>query len=655
MPQDFSGRNLRGRSFKNQNLANANFSYADITSADFTDANLRNANFSHAKAGLRHLQLIGLLLVLWLMLGMLGWFSQLIFDFVISYVNSYEFTFLEKIFINVIAVIGYVVFLVASVNKNLLTGLRVAVIAGAVNGALIGGITESVNGALIGALVGGLGGTIAGIIFVAMAIAFAGAFALTNAGAIIAAAVLIFGLAFAGSATGVIAGVMAGVLIGIAAGASVLLSAYIGWRALAGEKNTWVRSLAINFAATGGTSFRKADLTNANFTKATLANTDLRNAILTHTCWHQVKLLNRVRPGKSYLQNQKICQLLVTGNGQNKNFEHQDLRGVYLQKANLVDASFIGTDLSTANLQNADLSRAKLVQTQLDGTDFTDAYLTGAFIQDWSITSNTKFDGVRCEYIYRHLPTQENPDPQRKPDNRRGVFKRGEFVDFIKPLVDTLDLYHQQEVDPHAIAISLKQLAKNHPEAKLEIVAIEKRGQDRFILRAKTAPTVDKSQLSEEYFATYNQLKNLIGEKKLLLLEKDQHIRYLENTVFAALQRPDLYSNTQIEALRKITENTGSNSESLSSGNLSQVNNNQQTDIATSNKKQLTQEDIIQMLAQIEQLLGIPPEPPKFTKQIPLKHPEIAAQEALNSEFAEQSAAKKLKRLVSLIFRDRRS
>ncbi len=58
-----------------------------------------------------------------------------------------------------------------------------------------------------------------------------------------------------------------------------------------------------------------------------------------------------------------------------------------------------------------------------------------------------------------------------------------------------------------AHAISFKQLAENHPDAELEIVAMEKRGQDKFLLRAKTAATADKSELSAEYFDTYNALR----------------------------------------------------------------------------------------------------------------------------------------------------
>ncbi|MEJ6488094.1 pentapeptide repeat-containing protein, partial [Nostoc punctiforme UO1] len=214
--------------------------------------------------------------------------------------------------------------------------------------------------------------------------------------------------------------------------------------------------------------------------------------------------------------------------------------------------------LSKANLKDADLSRAKLVQAQLNGTDLTGSNLTGAYIQDWGISTDTKFDGVRCQYVYMRLPTKENPDPLRKPDNNKEVFADGEFRDFIKPIFDTLDLYHNQGVDPRAIAISFKQLAENHPDAELEIVAMEKRGQDKFLLRAKTAATADKSELSAEYFDTYNEIKGLPErEIKLLLEEKDSRIRSLETMVMTALERPSFYSNIQVEEVGTMTNNPG--------------------------------------------------------------------------------------------------
>ncbi|WP_375513725.1 pentapeptide repeat-containing protein, partial [uncultured Nostoc sp.] len=358
------------------------------------------------------------------------------------------------------------------------------------------------------------------------------------------------------------------------AGAGTLLNIYISWLAMKGdEKYSLIRNIAVTFAATRGTSFRGADLTNADFTQATLKSTDLRNTILICSCWHQAKMLDRVRPGSTYLENSQVRQLLVTKQGQDKNFDRQNLRGINLKAANLADASFIGADLSEANLQDADLSRAKLKQTQLDGTDLTGATLTGAYIEDWGITNTTKLHGVRCEYVFMRLPTKEDPDPLRKPDNKQEVFADGDFADFIKPIFDTLDLYHNQGVDPRAIAIAFKNLAENHPEAELEIVAMEKRGDDKILLRAKTAALSDKSQLSAEYFDNYNQLKALSQSQQLLLVAKDSYISDLKNMITTALGHPKSYTqgNTIMSDISGINIQGSSNVSGIA-GNSSVAN-----------------------------------------------------------------------------------
>jgi len=207
-------------------------------------------------------------------------------------------------------------------------------------------------------------------------------------------------------------------------------------------------------------------------------------------------------------------------------------------------SSFIGTDLSKANLQDTCLSGAKLVQTLLDATDFTGSILTGAYIQDWGITRSTNFDGVECEYIYMRLPTKDDPDPHRKPDNRIETFTGGEFKNFIQPIFDTLDIYHNQEIDPRAIVISFKQLKENHPDAELEIISV---GQ-QVLLKAKTRKNADKEMLGKEYFDTYKRLVGLPEQTfQILLAEKDSQIRRLETMLMIALERPNLYSSTQIE------------------------------------------------------------------------------------------------------------
>ncbi|KOP26827.1 hypothetical protein AMR41_08375 [Hapalosiphon sp. MRB220] len=517
MPLDFCGQNLGGRSFKGQNLEGANFSCADIRGANFTGANLRGAKFTGAKAGLQRRWAIGLLLVSWLLAGVAGFFSLFTAAIPVFFFESPDYTNTEKIILGVIVLIQYTVFFIVTVRKGLIVGL------GAVAVAIVVAIAFAVT----------VAGAIAGAFAFAIAIAFAFDVAVAVAGVFAVVVAVAVARAFAVAVAGAIAGALA----------LSLFSAYIGWRAWNGdEKDAWIRLFAIVFAAFGGTNFRNANLTDVDFANATLKSTDFRGTILIRTRFHQAKMLSFVRPGKSYFQNAEVRQLLVTGQGrQDKKFERQDLQGVNLQGANLTDASFIGSNLSEANLQDADLSRAKLKQTQLDGTDFT-----GVYIEDWGITSDTKFDSVRCEYVYMRLPTKENPNPLRKPDNLQEVFADGEFGDFIKPIVDTLDLYHNQGVDPRAIAIAFKQLAENNPDAELEIVAMEKRGQDKFLLRAKTAETADKSELSAEYFDTYNEIKALTArEIKLLVAEKENQIRRLENMVMTALERPSFYSENR--------------------------------------------------------------------------------------------------------------
>ncbi|MGB5687285.1 MAG: pentapeptide repeat-containing protein, partial [Candidatus Electrothrix sp.] len=228
-------------------------------------------------------------------------------------------------------------------------------------------------------------------------------------------------------------------------------------------------------------------------------------------------------------------------------------------------ASFIGADLTGATLRNADLTGAKLVRTQLYGVDLTGACLTGAFIQDWAIATDTLLDDIKCDYVYMRLPTQDNPEVWRKPDNRDEMFKEGDFSDFIAPIIKTLDLYtkqhvdprhmaknldfyHHKGIDPSAAAVALKQLAEQYPEAGLEVVALEGRGKEKVKLQAVVAGSADLSQLSAEYSEHYNRISALPYKDVQALLagiaEKDDRIRSLEEMVNSAITSNKFYAET---------------------------------------------------------------------------------------------------------------
>ncbi|MDZ8070842.1 MAG: pentapeptide repeat-containing protein [Nostoc sp. DedQUE08] len=572
MALDNSCPNLRGRNFKGQDLAGVNFSYADIRGANFTNANLTGANFSHAKAGLqRRWEITYLALISLLFLVLSGFFSYLTYYFLPLTFQAFS---LEKQITAFTTLILLIAFFLKTIVQGVEAGLQAFPFAFTLTVAVAAFAKGGIIAVFTGAAVGGL--TIAVVVIVAVAFAvtvaaFTKTVAVTGAIVVIVALTSAVAVSFARPTSGKILVVIAIISGALALTFAVaLFSIYIGWRAMKGDgKYALIRNIAVTFAAIEGTSFCGANLTNANFTAAMLKSTDFRNTILANTCWHQAKMLDRVCPGLTYLQNSEVRQLLVTGQGQDKNFDGQSLRGINLKEANLADASFIGADLSEANLQDADLSRAKLKQTQLDGTDLTGATLTGAYIEDWGITNTTKLHGARCEYVFMRLPTKEDPDPLRKPDNKQEVFEDGDFADFIKPIFDTLDLYHNQGVDPRAVAIAFKNLAQNHPEAELEIVAMEKRGDDKILLRAKTAEGSDESQLRAEYFDDYNQLKALSQSQQLLLVEKDSYISDLKNMITTALGQPKSYTqgNTIMSDISGINIQGSSNVSGIAGNN----------------------------------------------------------------------------------------
>ncbi|MCC5622225.1 pentapeptide repeat-containing protein [Nostoc sp. CHAB 5715] len=310
MPLDFSGKNLRGRSFKGQNLKGANFIGADIRSTDFTDANLTLANFSHAKAGLQHRWAIFLVVVSLLLSGLSGLFFSFIgyvllsIPLYLSKDNTPEYiSFLTAEFFIIII---FAIFIFITIRKGIQVGLGTVAVIGIAVPAFVGAFTISINGAFIttAALIVAFAVAIASTGTFAAAIAFTEARVVAGAKAFAFAVVVAVAFAVAGVFSFAYFGAFAepnpgdvavpeasarvGVFIIVFAGAGavtgvpVLLSVYSSCQAFKGdEKHALIRNIAVAFAATGGTSFRNVNLSDANFTGATLKSTDFRKATLT--------------------------------------------------------------------------------------------------------------------------------------------------------------------------------------------------------------------------------------------------------------------------------------------------------------------------------------------------------------------------------------
>jgi uncharacterized protein YjbI with pentapeptide repeats len=542
---DFREADLRGQNFRGQNLSKIDLSSADIRGTNFNHANLSGANFTHVTAGLQlHSKLI-LLVACFLIAMVLGGVLSL---------SSYAIIAKNLIsqdpfgIITLMILVGFSIFLVI-VRQPLLTVLLATIVTAAISemGYIATGLAATIALILVLSIAGVLGQV---VVILSVAIAEVGAIAYSvtihQSGKIstpylIAATILTIPIIF--------------------------VSVYISQQVLAGNPNyPFIRWAALILSCDDGTKFRGADLTDANFTHARLKGTDFRRATLAGVFWFAAKDFNMTCIDNGSLKDPKIQKLVVTLDGKGQNFDGFNLEAVNLKGANLQDVSLIGTNLNHASLQNVNLSSAILQQTQLESADLTGAILTGAYVEDWGITSTTQLDFVQCEYLYLRVPTKDNPNPLRKPDNLRETFAVGEFTDFIQPFFDTLDLYHSQNVDPRAISIALRNLSANHPDANLQFVAIERRGNTGVNLRFTTAPTANKSELSHEYFANYAQIrKELPIAIQMQLAEQDAEIRTLKGTIEQFIQTGTHSSTIQAETIQVIqgelvvTENRGIN------------------------------------------------------------------------------------------------
>ncbi|MFN6496187.1 MAG: pentapeptide repeat-containing protein [Nostoc sp. DedQUE01] len=552
--QDYSGQNLRGRSFKSENLKNSNFSGADIRGANFTgadiqganftnadirganftkanfknaditNANFENADFTNAKAGLQLRWTIILAVGSLLVSVILAFFASLAGALAGGTLEQTKTTLLESFVIVLITV--SVICIVArrwGLSNAGLLALSLLMIATAAwiwltilqitnNSAKFNSFSSLAWKAVSIAWVAG--GTLCEAVFSAICgAAFSTVCEFTFSkvlGAIFGSTCMIFvwakfGTAFTnGSLDGALYGAIAVLFIG------GLLGIDICRQALVSDKNklVWIRTGAIAYAAIRGTSFHSANLTKANFTGATLKSTDFREAILTRTCFYKTKKLDRACLGSSYLQNAELRQLLITGDGQGKNFENQILQGLNLSKANFAYANLINTNFYKSYLKEANLEGALLVRAQFESADLSEATLTGACIEDWIVTKTTHLYGVKCKYVF--LKIYECKDKYEKIDRMplKGEFKNDDFVLFVQSIIDTIKFYHERDVNPNLALRVLQTLSEDY-DCSLEIVKVEKRGESGAIIEVKIPGNLNEEKLKESYYEKYERYLKL--------------------------------------------------------------------------------------------------------------------------------------------------
>jgi uncharacterized protein YjbI with pentapeptide repeats len=548
--RDFSGADLRGHNFKGQDLTGANFSYADI----------QGANFTGAKAGVQKRSiLIQLLLVLALSVlagflqGYSGYFVAFYFPrfWDLGYDSEYlirDLAVTAAYFITIITTFVAIIrqgftfkaFITIAVTVTIALAFAFAfAFAGAVALAVAfaGAVALAVAGAFAGAVAFAFAFAFAGAVALAVAGAFAGAFAFAFAGAVAVA------VAFAGAFAGAVA--------------VLLLSLYVAWRVRKeDEKFALARTIGIAFGAIGGTSFYKADLTDATFSSAILKSTNFNEATLTRTCWTNAKQLDRARPGNSIFSNIKVRELLVTGNGYSKPYADCNLRGANLTGATLHKANLKRADLGEATLHKADLRDANLTEVQAIDTDFTAAALTGACLEGWNIDHTTKLDRVDCQYVFLLEHPNAMGNRERRPHDPDRVFEQGDFEKLYKKMINVVQILLRDGINQEAFRAAFLKLMEEHPEISFDsIQAIEKKGND-VLVTLEVAETADKAQIAQSFLKPYeDRVRQLEAEKERLQLQADHLTTRISDIATTLASKPHTIINQAVGDGKAVNEN----------------------------------------------------------------------------------------------------
>jgi uncharacterized protein YjbI with pentapeptide repeats len=348
---------------------------------------------------------------------------------------------------------------------------------------------------------------------------------------------------------------------------SIVVSAVVSITRFGENKNSknfmFFRDWAIILGTFKGTSFYNLDLSNINFTDAKLANTDLRARKLYRTCFQGVTGLERARVDSRYLdlENPKVQKLLTQGASEDKDFSLLNLRGAYLQNAQMRRFNFTNTDFTGAymqgftgaDMQGADLRGSILVRTQVIGVDFSGADLTGICIEDWSVNSQTIFTNVKCDYIYRKL--DENGEPtDRFPANRN--FEPREFESLYQEVENVVELIFKEGKNWQAALFGLRklQIEEDDENLDLQLKGIEKRG-DLWVFKVTYNQVLPKQEVEQRLNAAYQEMKYQLANKQQ---EINQLLGIMADQAKALSYSKQPFGNNFFIAGSTITNLTGS-------------------------------------------------------------------------------------------------
>jgi uncharacterized protein YjbI with pentapeptide repeats len=684
---------LRGADLRGYDLSGANLRGADIRGTRFgrrkvgkgwQATNLYGVNFSGAKAGVQWRAGLGQLVLVFILCTLASVLSSFTGVLVWIVLFGTEDSSVEWQLAAGIPLISCSVAMCVAIGRHGLTLralttilLSIAVLVtgtGVVAAAFIG--VEELLAGFFGVgpnaelLMGGMGVVgvfLAGITAVAISVVIAISIVLDIVVAIIVAIVeataaaatvtLATTVIFIGSL--VADAQLGGVIVVIIAMNLLLLCVYVfGCRAEQGdEKFVNARKLGLILVSLGGTSFWGAKLTDATFVNAMLKSANFNEATLTRTNFTNAKKLDKTRPGSTILSSFSITQLLTKPtDSYGKKLTYVNLRGAYLVNANLEAANFTQADLADADLTGANLKDANFREANCLGTNFSRAYLTGACIDAWNINSQTQLNAADCQYVYL---LSNGSDKHRQWTERRpssGIFEPGEFTKLFQEVLDTIDLIFQDGIDWRAFVKTFDKLRIENGTSDLTVQSVENKGDGCVVVRVQAAEGTDKEHLHQEFRATYDREIQLIEERYQaeLSAKSEQISEYREQVHYLRQDNSEIRQilgtmadKQERQAQRIINMGDGSTYRETTVSDSGQY---AEHDIVNNEAVQgMTKDDILELLAFIENAIHIRTDLPDDLKQKSMRYLGAATEEAKEPKPDKELMASNLKKVGSTL------
>ena len=344
-----------------------------------------------------------------------------------------------------------------------------------------------------------------------------------------------------------------------------------------------------------------------------------------------------------------------------------NFRGAYLADANLESATLTNTDLAEADLTGASLKNANLREANCIGATFTRAYFTGACLESWNIDNTTVFENVDCQHIFLLEKENLQGSRERRPHDPSASFNPGDFEKLFSEASNLVEVLIRDGLDREAFGKVFQELMDKFGITPAHIKGIEKKGTD-VLVTVEVSEETDKGDMEKTLRVGYEkQLAILTAERDAARLEAskaDQQTRQERQEKQQLLGILGNFADRPVAIKNEINnpihnEPTAmSNSESgrtINTGggdyretNVSEGGQYAERDIINQGQSGTTREEILDLLAAIENKIHTRTDLPEELKQKSIKYLGAATEEAKEEEPDKEFMGKSLKKMGGL-------